>query len=207
SGTTSSVIMFSFQYYKNLIFPVNNIIALVILILSFGTLFINAKNILRKSFHDVGFLLLTLWISISLTGYFINKTFSEAYLPIFFPALIFLAAFSFDRIMRRKVFFIPMVLIIALITIANSYSVISSEYSVKEWGFSNRLAIVREIIKMADGRDYNIVGVGNGSQFESFTMNYEYLAWWLGNPPTKSPQKLKYIIQESKKGIFLIKNE
>ncbi len=62
SGVTNSIVVFSYQYYKNLIFPANNMITFVILILSFGALIINVRNIFKKNFHDVGFLLLTLWI-------------------------------------------------------------------------------------------------------------------------------------------------
>ncbi|KKQ28779.1 MAG: family 2 glycosyl transferase [Candidatus Levybacteria bacterium GW2011_GWA1_37_16] len=207
SANMNSMVAFSFRYYQNLIFAENNIITFIILILSFGTLFIHAYNFLRKKAHEVGISLLILWILISLAGYFVNKTFSEAYLPIFFPALIFLAAFSFDKIMKIKAFFISVVLLITLIVTMNIHFIVLSEYSERGFSFYNRLAIIKEIVRSANGREYNIVGIGDGSQFETFTMNYQYLAWWLGNSSSKIPQKLKYIIQENKSGIFLIKNE
>jgi len=202
-----SMIAFSFQFYQNLIFAGNNVIALIILLLSFGMLIFSTYNLLRKKEYNVGFIILILWILISLIGYFANKTSSEAYLPILFPALIYLVAFSFDKIMKKKIFFIPAVLLVVFLSFMNSYFVILSEYSAKGLNFSKRLSIAKEIVKRADGRDYNLVGVGGGSQFESFTMNYEYLTWWFGHSSSKSPQKLKFIIRENKNGVFLVKNE
>lgn len=203
----NSITTFSFHYYQNLIFAASNTIAFIILLFSFGILFIDIYRLFKGRIRSIGFITLALWILISFVGYFVNQTFSEAYLPIFFPALVLLAAFSFDKIMKIKVFFIPTVLLIIFIVSVNSYFIISSEYSVKGLNFSKRLAIVKEIVKKADGRSYNIVGIGNGSQFESFTMNYEYLAWWLGHPPSKLSQKLKYIIKERGNDVFLMKNE
>lgn len=200
----NSMVVFSFNFYQNLIFPVNNLVAFVILIFSAIILFI---NLFKRKMQEVGFTLLALWILISIAGFFVNKTPSEAYLPILFSALIFLVAFSFDKIIKIKPFFIPMTLLIAFIAIANSYFIISSEYSEKGLSFYNRLAIAKEIIKKAMGRNYNIVGIGDGSQFESFTMNYEYLTWWIGHGPVKSPEKLKFTILENASGVFLRKNE
>ncbi len=146
----------------------------------------------KRKYH-IGFILLFLWILTSLVGYFINKTPSEAYLPIFFPALIFAIAFSFDKIMEIKMLFIPSILLILFFSLANSYFLISSNYFTGNMNFSKRLSFAREVVQKANGRNYNIIGKGGGSQFESFTMNYEYLTWWLGHPPSKFPQKLKFI--------------
>lgn len=200
----NSMAIFSFNFYQNLIFAVNKLVALVILIFSSIILFV---NLFKRKMQEVGFMLLALWILISVAGFFVNKTPSEAYLPILFPALIFLTAFTLDKIMGIKPFFIPMTLLIAFIAIVNSYFIISSEYSEKGLSFHNRLAIAKEIIKQAMGRNYNIVGIGEGSQFESFTMNYEYLTWWMGHGPVKYPEKLKFTILENASGVFLRKNE
>lgn len=207
TASIGSMATFSFNYYQNLMFAQNSIIALIILIFSFSILVVGAYALLKKNTRQVGFMLLILWILISLTGYFVNQTSSEAYLPIFFPALIILAAFSFDKIMAIKKLFIPATLVIVLIIFANSYFVVSSEYSTKGLNFHKRILITNEIVKKAGGREYNIIGRGDGSRFESFTMNYEYLAWWLGHAPSRSPQKLKFVIQENSTGVFLLKNE
>ncbi len=202
-----SMISFSFQFYQSLIFAASGIVALVILIFSFSLLFSSVYNLLRRKTGDAGLTMLSLWISIPLLGYFINKTSSEAYLPIFFPAFICLIAFAFDKTLKIKTLFIPIILLILLIAFINSYYVVLSEYSPKGFSFAKRVLISKEIIRRANGRSYNIVGVGDGSKFESFTMNYEYLTWWLGHAPVKSSQKLKFIILENNKGVFLMNNE
>ena len=66
-----------------------------------------------------------------------------------------------------------------------------------------RIAAAKKIIKIAEGKGYNIIGSGPGSEFASFTMNYEYLGWWLGNPPSHDPQKLKFIVNEEHGNISL----
>lgn len=202
-----TMIAFSSQFYKSLIFPASSIVALIIFVFSFSVLFVNLFNLISKRRCHVGFIMLFLWTTISSIGYFINKTPSEAYLPIFFPALIYLIVFSFDKIMNVKVFFIPVFLLIMFISIVNSYILVSSDYFTNKLNFSKRLSAAEKIVKKANGRDYNIVGKGDGSQFESFTMNYEYLTWRLGHPPAKSYKKLKITIEESEKGITIVKNE
>lgn len=203
-----SMITFSFHFFRYLIFVGSDIVSLIILILSFGILAFNVYGLFQKKVQNIGLILLVLWILISLIGYFINKTPSEAYLPIFFPALIYLVAFSFDKIMNIKTFFIPTVLLIILISFINSYIAFSSNYLATDGSnFARKVSIASEIVKKTQGRDYNIVGIGNGSQFESFTMNYEYLTWWLGHSPTKSSIKLKFTIQENEKGISFFQNE
>jgi len=208
SISLNSMITFSFHFYQYLIFAASSIIAFVILVLSFGALFINIYHQFKKKIYQIGFILLFLWILISFIGYFVNKTSSEAYLPIFFPGIIYLVAFSFDKVMKIKMFLIPVVFLVIMISLANSYFIISKEYFTdNRLNFTKRLSVAKEIIKKSKGADYNLVGIGNGSQFESFTMNYEYLTWWLGHSPTKSPQKLKYAIYENEKGVFLSENE
>ena len=62
------------------------------------------------------------------------------------------------------------------------------------------------IVKAAAGKEYNIKGVGSGSEFSSFTMNYEYLTWWIGHAPSKKREKLQFIVKEDKKGITVTKS-
>ena len=151
---------------------------------------------------DNGFAILVLWLLISFAGYFVNTS-SEAYFPILFPAVIYLTAFSLDLIMAKKALIVPVILLIIFIVSANSYSIILSDYSQNGLTYSKRLSLVKKIVKIADGREYNIIGVGPGSQFESFTMDYEYLAWWLGHGPAQSPQKLRFLIREGDGGVYI----
>ena len=52
-----------------------------------------------------------------------------------------------------------------------------------------------------------MIGSGPGSEFSSFTMNYEYLGWWLGNGPSHTPQELKFIVSEKNGDIKVILNK
>lgn len=203
----SSMLAFFFHFYQNLIFAPNNTIAFIILLVSFGILFINIYKSFKKKIHEIGFWLLALWILIPLAGYFVNRTSSEAYLPIFFPALIILTAFSFDQLLKKQILSIFTVLLIVFIALVNSYSAVLSDYSTSSFSYSKRLSVAKEIIKKADGRNYNIIGRGPGSEFASFMMNYEYLVWWLGNAPSKAPQKLKFVVRENNNQVFLNANE
>jgi hypothetical protein len=68
-----------------------------------------------------------------------------------------------------------------------------------------RLKAAKDIVASARGTKYNLIGKGEGSWFESFTANYQYLLWWLGNEPTKQNQKLKFILEETQNGIKVTK--
>ena len=68
-----------------------------------------------------------------------------------------------------------------------------------------RVAVTDKIIALTSGNEYNLIGNGQGSQFKSFTMNYEYLLWWKGHPPVKKNVKLKIIIEETKTGTSVYK--
>lgn len=78
-----------------------------------------------------------------------------------------------------------------------------------EKNYKQRINMVRIIIQQAKGRKYNLLGKGPGSQFSSFTMNYQYLLWLRGNEPVSRKEKLQFIISETlnhlsveKKGIM-----
>ncbi len=95
----------------------------------------------------------------------------------------------------------PFILLLILsISILNAYTVINLE---EGHGFSDRLAAARQIVSQAHGNRYNLLGEGIGSKYPSFTMNYEYLTWWLGNGPSKDREKLQFIINEDAKGIHV----
>jgi hypothetical protein len=202
SGNFNSIFNYFLNFHQNLIFAANNTIARLILALSLGLLAITVYKYFKKKIFDNGFAILVLWLLVSFAGYFVNTS-SEAYFPILFPAVIYLTAFSLDLIMAKKALIVPVILLIIFIVLANSYFILSFDYSTKELTYSKRLSLVRKIIKIANKRNYNIIGVGPGSQFKSFTMNYEYLAWWLGHAPLRSPQKLKFIIQEDSSSVEL----
>ena len=185
------MIIFFGDNYKNLIFISNSIISLLILFLSMGYLIYFLTTIKAKINLFSPIIILLTFIIIPMMSIFINTTPSGAYLPLFFPCVIIFTGWIFVLVIGNILFYL-------------NDSKTKPSYGLY---FSQRFDTVKTIIKNINGEKYNIKGKGPGSQFESFTMNYEYIAWWLGHPPAKSAQKLRYVIQESEKGIVLSKNE
>lgn len=196
-----------FGYYQKIIFIASSFVSFVILAFSSITLLISILMDFKKKTYAIESVILVMWLIVPLFSFFINKTLSDAHLPILFPALIFLTAFSLNLAMKRKKLVIPVIIYIVIAIIMNSYHMISYNNSTIGINYSKRLSTAREIVEKAKGKEYNIVGVGQGSQFESFTMNYEYLLWWLGHAPSKTSQSLKFMIRENEDTISLKINE
>ena len=82
----------------------------------------------------------------------------------------------------------------------NVIAIINKQFFVEKGkGFTERLAVAKEIVTESHGRRYNLVGKGGGSEFASYTMNYEYLTWWLGNGPSHKPEQLQFVVSENMK--------
>ncbi|MDO8621280.1 MAG: glycosyltransferase [Candidatus Levybacteria bacterium] len=203
----SSMINFFSVNYQQLIFAQSNLVSLLILSLSIvGITFYLLKNRnVNNLFSPIS--LLIIFIIIPSVGFFLNMTASGAYLPIFFPSVIIITAWMLDGIMHRKYLFFPILVLVFYIAALNTLFVLDKAKSKPAYGiyFSERLNAVKTILKETNGEDYGIKGNGSGSQFESFTMNYEYLTWWLGKPPSKNSAKNLFIISESKDGIVVDK--
>jgi hypothetical protein len=109
-------------------------------------------------------------------------------------AIAFNALLSNKRL--KQVGYVAFFLLIAY----NSYAFVQSNFLMGPNGygppFLERFDMAKEIVKKTDGIRYNIVGQGPGSQFESFTMNTEYLTWWLGNGPSDKQEKVKIPVSE-----------
>jgi len=202
-------IITSVSYIKQLIFLPNETIALFIFILSFGFFF--TKLYCNRKKGDVAYIILGLTLIISFLGYFVNKIPSGAYIPVFFPLIIFLIALFFENLIKFRFSKIPSLLtllILAFILFFNVYSLISQNYLAKKrYSFVDRLNASKQIVKIANGRSYNVIGKGEGSQFKSFTMNYEYLAWWLGEGESEKKENLRFVIKETSSGIIITKHE
>lgn len=194
------MISFFSNQYIFLIFPANKFIAFIIFI--FSTAFfvkIIYKSIIMKK-NQVGNLILLLWLLIPVSAFFANKTPSDAYMPVIFPAVIIATALFFESLMHTKIPKILVITVIALILLINSNILLSNKFfSVPT--FKDRLIAAKKIVDRTTGKNYDIVGEGQGSEFESFTMNYEYLTWWLGHGPAEYNPGQTVIISESKNGI------
>ena len=181
--------------FSKLILAYNPIVSLVLFVISF----IYLIHICFKK-HQVSHFLLLLVLIISLGGIAINQTPSEAYLPIIFPFVIFLFAIFMELLLSKiQIFY----LLFVVILIINSY--FSWVLDFKN-DLSYRLAAANKIIALTKTQEYNLIGKGDASQFESFTMNYEYLLWWKGHPASNKNQKTKIIIKEENGQIIVSKS-
>ncbi len=195
------VVKFLLQSMQKITFEASLAIALFLFSLS---VVIAVKDLLKKNNFNLENpkLLLLIFLLTSIGGILINKSPSDAYLPITFPLIILLIALFFDYLLgREKIRTVSMVAFF-LIVVFNSYASFKSSQTN---GFTQRISAVDKIIELANGEEYNLIGMGSGSQFESFTMNYEYLLWWKKHPPAEKNVKLKIIISETKKGIVVRK--
>jgi len=188
------VINFLSVSIQKLIFEQNLYIALLILVVSLIYLVFKLKK--KQETAD---LILFLLLLVSFGGILLNQTPSDAYLPIVFPLVIIcVSIFLYYLFSLNKL----LVVLLVLIVVFNVQSVLRNDM-VSDLG--KRLQAVNKIIALTKHGEYNLIGVGSGSQFSSFTMNYEYLLWLKGNSPSHKTQKEKIIIREVGKEIIVKK--
>lgn len=185
-----SVFSFFINSYSKLIFLPNIFVSLVFLVLSVAA--VALKVALSRS---VSPLLIIFSITfIGLVGFFLSRTPSDAYLPMLFPGLIIIFAYSLNLLYPKFKYslFVVLFFIIFLNTYFFLKNVILSESDLRV-----RLDRSNKVLKLAEGDKYNLRVQGPGSEFESSTMNYEYLTWWLGNnPPIKTKSNIRIVVSE-----------
>ncbi len=190
---------FIFTNIQKLIFSYNLLVSVFIFLLSVTLLIYREFSSLKLKISSPTFLLIFL-LTFSLAGIFISQTPSDAYLPILFPFIIFAEAIFFDSLTSKGKLRLASGLFLFLVIFVNVYSSylnsMGQELKLREQTADN-------IISLSNGKKYNLIGNGIGSQFESFTMNYEYLLWWKKHPPSTKSESLKIIISEDKLGIHL----
>ncbi len=145
-------------------------------------------------------LIIALWLLFGFGGYLANRVTSEAYLPMIFPVLfLLLSLFIFYLYSKRKI--IGMTLLVALIVfnLASYHQNINRAITLTE-----RMTITDEILKKVGDHPYLLKGSGMGSQFSSYTMNYEYLLWWKGHPPSNDAEILVTVSDRENKAEYTI---
>ncbi|MBI2613668.1 MAG: glycosyltransferase [Candidatus Levybacteria bacterium] len=196
------LIMFDFLFvnFKKLIFAQNNLISLLILVVvvSWGVYVLFKKN-------DVSYKLIPLLFFIPLIFIVLNQVPSDAYLPTFFPVVILIFATFLDFVMNKRVMILPILIFLTFLIAGNINFMLKNDFlfdkSSKLFTLEKRIHAVHRILNIANNKDYNLKGRGPGSEHESFTMNYEYLAWRMGHAPSKENESTKIYISESEHGI------
>lgn len=198
-GVVSYQELLSFLYEHNgqLIFAFNNFLALILALCGFGYLIMNNK---KKSISVI--LIINL---ILLAGFIVVKTPSQAYIPVMFPGIILSIAIFCDWAFGNKILKNIAIPFFGLILLFNLLYIIRLVYVVPYEDYPKRLKAAKEIIKAANGRQYNLSGKGPGSEHKSFMMNYEYLTWYLGKGPTDKVADLTIIVTEANNEITVTK--
>lgn len=198
----SSLFQFLVIFANRLVFLPSVIATNVLLISSFVWILYQALCINKKGHMISPQQILSIFFFVSLFGLIADKTSSEAYLPMFFPIVVFIIAYFFHSLLRLSTITIAF---LGIIIIGNVTLLLQQNYLMGFGGygptFSERLEASASIISKAGKTEYNLEGRGPGSQFESFIMNYQYLTWWIGHGPSKTKQNVIFVISEEKDGI------
>lgn len=211
SGSNSSTIPEFLDYYSQLEFASVPAVSIGIFLLSlaFIIFYIKHKTSIRKSKQslikrisykgDLSHTLLILFLSIGLTGLFVNRVPIEADTLLISPFLVLLSVLSILWIARSK-YFIALVIVL-FIAVMNSYFLLSTDFYTN-YGqksritYSEKIKVVDKTIYLSNNKPFNIKGRGSLSDFPVFTMPYQYLLWWKGRPPSTRPEKTTIIIEE-----------
>jgi GT2 family glycosyltransferase len=189
---------------KALIFYQNSIVALLLLFLGIGNLILlNSKQFKKRQYIQSYSLLLLLFIITSVL-YLMEKTNSDAYWPMFFPSIIYIIALFFNRLFDLEKLFYPVILFLLIYSALNIYSLFQTNFLTKGGiALPGEIIQSRQIISETEGKEYNLIGAGHGSQYESDVMNYAYLTWWLGHGPSQAKQSVEIILVGTPKGFII----
>ncbi|OGH13376.1 MAG: hypothetical protein A3H50_02470 [Candidatus Levybacteria bacterium RIFCSPLOWO2_02_FULL_37_10] len=187
--------------YKFLIFANSFSLSVLFLFLSFTIFLYLLKKEKKISLFIIGITFLIMFLA-----FIVNKTPSDAYLPVFFPIIIIISAIFWNHIIKKIKF--PGLIILAIFVFMNIYYFVNYDLSSKNAEFVKRKEATSRIKEYASGKQYNLIGKGVGSQFESFTMNYEYLLWYFYKSiPSEQNVNLKIYIEEKNGKILVSKND
>ncbi len=180
---------------KDIIFYPNLPVSFIILIASFLYLIYLVIMKYRDKKERLKYLFIFIFFSLPFAGFLSQKTNSEAYLLIFFPTAMLIIAIFFDSFIKSKISLFIVCLILLLIGFVNIKALFKTNF-ITDISFKDRVNAAKYMIREANGRPYNIIGSGPGSEHRSFIMNHEYLTWYLGHPPSEKKEKLQFIIHE-----------
>jgi GT2 family glycosyltransferase len=202
--SSAPFIPFTIETFQKLIFLPSIFLTALLLLGSFLVTTYLIRSLFLKKENIASYLVNYLIAIISAVGYLATGVASGAYFPLIFSSTIFTLAIGFDFFIGKKHLYLFGTLALLLIGALNSYlflqqnNLIKNNYSQTIY---NEIYVSKQIIRSANRNEYNILGKGPGSEFGSFTMNYEYLTWWLGQGPSKKNEKLKIYISYSENSI------
>ena len=199
-ASIQSMLGFAGQSLTKLVFPYSSYLALSL----FGLSVLTISFLLKKK--NINLIILLFSNIVLILGFLGTGTPSDAYLPMLFPGLLLILAIAFETLIKFKQLSFLGGLLLLFIILGNLHFLISNNYTLTgKDSYILRLDAAKKVVKEAGQKEYNLIGKGPGSQFKSFTMNYEYLTWYLGHGPSKQKESLKFIITENRNGIKIEK--
>ncbi|MBI5044745.1 MAG: glycosyltransferase [Candidatus Levybacteria bacterium] len=197
----SEIIVFLASSIRRLIFLPNLLTSLIILL---SSLLCIIKNIFAKrgneyknaEFVILGFFLLPLFIIL------FNKVPSDAYLPVVFPSVFIMVGYLLNTLFQyaQKPTIICFIAILSL----NALTLVFTDYGV-DLSYEEKKNTVQQMMKDAKSEQFSIKGVGQGSEFDSFIMPYEYILWYYGHSSVKNSH-LVFEVQEFKNNVIIKKS-
>jgi len=169
------------------------IIVLIITYIMFILLFL-------RFFQTREYKVLFLTLIFPLAGLFANMSPSEAYVPMLIPQTIMLIGVV-GRYLHKVGFVYITIFTLISLSVGNVVFLVRNDFLMKKingygYFFSERVGAAKNVISLAKDRPYNLYVTGAGAQFNSFRMNYEYLLWYYGHPPSNKKENLSYVIAE-----------
>jgi len=196
-----SLNVYFFDFLKKLIFIPNVVFSFALTLISFlYLLFINLLNFFQKNSKEQ-YALLLLFILFLFGGLIVSKTPSGAYLMSLFVPVIIMISLLLEHLSKYKYVYFILILLVIYISLVNSVYLIYNNYYLgldKGYGpsFKERINVAKYMIKDSDSKSFTVYGKGEGSSFESFTMNYQYLTWYYGKEYKKRDGDVIYILEE-----------
>lgn len=195
------------MYIQQLFFLPNTQIAWLIFIgCLIGMIFLIVKDVRDRNYVSPS-AFLGVWLVVAIFGIILNKTPSAAYFPMLFPLFSFLVANFLVRLFTTKTRKIFVIFAVFVYVGCNSFYLIKQQYLMAQkngygLSFATRMAAVHEIIDRVSDTPFSLRGTGSGSEFESFTMNYEYLLWYNNHASTNNENNI-ILISESENNYYI----
>ncbi|MGI8419341.1 MAG: ArnT family glycosyltransferase [Candidatus Levyibacteriota bacterium] len=202
---------FTAEKIKDLIFVPQQEIAIILFMAVFIYLSYCMYRLINEKKSDNALVALYLSFTIPFLSYLALHTSSDAYWPMFFPATFLAFAVGLEKLFKQRKLVLIGIVALLIIGFGNVSMLVNNNYFMTKdkygYPFQERMKAAQTIVSKTQKKQYTIIGKGEGSNFASFTMPYEYLTWWLGHGPSKKQEKLKIFVSETNKGIIVTENK
>jgi hypothetical protein len=198
----TSMVSYLWTKYQQLVSLGNSIIAAVLLIGSIAT---SIWIMHKKHVFTHGVIVLGITTLIAVISFIFNKTPSDAYMPLLYPWVIMFCSIFLYYLLSQKQKFVVVLggCLLFSVVYQNLSEYTFDDYTLRDnvdhITLTERVATTEQIIRLVGKRPFIVVGTGEGSEFESFVMPYEYLLWWKGYAVSENPDVRVVVSEKSGK--------